>query len=76
MAHSSAALWVMAELNMIDPESIFEDQEGNQMVFTGKSFQVYSTEVDETEQYVGLCLGDEWTYVGSVAAKTEEVTNE
>ncbi|WZK93423.1 hypothetical protein [Bacillus phage BvP] len=66
----------MAELNMIDPESIFEDQEGNQMVFTGKSFQVYSTEVDETEQYVGLCLGDEWAYVGSVATKTEEVTNE
>ncbi|WCS69023.1 hypothetical protein Goe17_01640 [Bacillus phage vB_BsuM-Goe17] len=76
MTHSSAALWVMAELNMIDPESIFEDQEGNQMVFTGKSFQVYSTEVDETEQYVGLCLGDEWTYVGSVPTKAEETIHE
>ncbi|AYJ76026.1 hypothetical protein BSP14_151 [Bacillus phage BSP14] len=66
----------MAELNMIDPESIFEDQEGNQMVFTGKSFQVYSTGVDETEQYVGLCLGDEWTYVGSVPTKAEEAIHE
>ncbi len=50
-------LWQLAENGTLQKGTIIEDQSGNQMIFTGKSFQVYYTDSDK---YVGFCVGDQW----------------
>lgn len=58
-------LWELAELGKIPKNGLFEDEEGNQMIWTGKSFQgIYREENIEQEQYVGMCLDDTWEYIG------------
>lgn len=59
---SNIELWSKAESGDLTVGSIFEDQEGNQIIFTGKSFQIYYTELEN--RYVGLCVGDIWDFVG------------
>ena len=62
--YTNSQLWGMAEQNNIEKGSIFEDREGNQIIFTGKSFQLYYSDSDETEVYIGMCVGDTWEFIG------------
>lgn len=38
---TNAELWLSAERGEIIRYSVFEDMKGNQIIFTGHSFQVY-----------------------------------
>lgn len=53
-------LWKQAEKGELEHGTIFEDEDGNQIIFTGHSFQVYYTENNTEERYVGLSVGDRW----------------
>jgi len=53
----------MVEINRIPKGAVIEDQDGNQLIFTGKSFQIYYTEINTDEKYVGFCKGDIWEIV-------------
>jgi hypothetical protein len=64
MEFSNWELWQMAEDGVIERNEVFEDREGNQIIFTGKSFQTYYTDASKEEKYVGMCLGDSWKSVG------------
>ena len=59
--HSNCEIWKMAECGEITEGEVIEDQEGNQLVFTGKSFQPIE---DSEDRYVGMCVGDVWRRVG------------
>jgi len=58
-------LWERAKLGYIKNNDIFEDQEGNQIIYTGISFQVWYTSLVESEIYIGLCKNDLWEYIGN-----------
>jgi len=61
---SSLDLWRGVESDLWEKNDFFEDQDGNQIIWTGESFQVtYSTE--SNSKYVGLCKDDQWKYVGN-----------
>jgi len=61
---SSLDLWIGVESGIWEKNDFFEDQDGNQIIWTGESFQVtYSTE--SNSKYVGLCRYDKWKYVGN-----------
>lgn len=70
-------LWKLAECEEIKINSVFEDQEGNQIIYTGVAFQVYYTEANETDYYVGLCKGDKWRFINVLteADIEDEVTD-
>lgn len=59
----NAELWKQAENGEIEQWSIFKDQCGNEIIWTGRSFQAYTDEA-EPDVYVGMCLGDKWEFVG------------
>lgn len=63
--YTNSQLWAMAEQNKIGKRSVFEDSEGNQIIFTGKSFQLYYSDHDETKEYIGMCVGDTWEFIGT-----------
>lgn len=58
---SNIELWMLAEQGKIKQWSIFRDEEGNEIIWTGKSFQAYT---ENDDKYIGMCLGDKWYYVG------------
>ena len=60
--YSNAELWVIAEWGGFEAETVFEDREGNRIVFTGKSFQPIE---DSEDRYVGMCVGDIWKIIGT-----------
>lgn len=62
--YSCTELWYLAEKGHILSTSVFEDQEGNQIVFTGVSFQLYYSDTDKNRKYIGMCVGDQWEYIG------------
>ena len=62
--YSCTELWYLAENGKIPNEAVFEDQEDNQIVFSDKSFQIYYSDKDESEYYIGMCVGDQWEYIG------------
>lgn len=70
--YTNSELWQMVEENKVEKWSVFEDTEGNQIIFTGKSFQLYYSEIDESKKYIGMCLGDLWEFIGV----EEELINE
>lgn len=57
---SNIELWTLAEQGKIAQWSVFKDNDGNEIIWTGKSFQAY-TELDE--KFTGMCLGDEWEFI-------------
>lgn len=58
---SNSEMWMLVEQDKVVQWSVFKDDEGNNIIWTGKSFQAY----DEIEnKYVGMCLGDTWEFVG------------
>lgn len=59
---SNMQLWQLAEIGDIPINGVFEDKEGNQILWTGKSFQVHYSSA--SDKYVGMCLGDTWEYIG------------
>lgn len=59
----NSELWLLAEENKINKGDVFIDEEGNEIIFTGTSFQVYFTEKDQRYQFVGLCLNDKWRFL-------------
>ena len=61
--YNNYELWNMVEINRIPKGAVIEDQDGNQLIFTGKSFQIYYTNADLDEKYVGFCKGDIWRIV-------------
>jgi len=61
--YNNSNLYSMVDRNMLPKNTIIEDKEGNQLIFTGKSFQVYYTEINLDEKYVGFCKGDIWRIV-------------
>lgn len=61
----------LAEDGVIKQNSLYRDQEGSVMIYTGKSFKVYETEFDC--KYVGLCVGDEWEFVGIAEDDQESI---
>ena len=61
--YNNSELWRMVDRNIIPKGAIIEDQEGNQLIFTGKSFQLYYTDIDLDKKYVGFCKGDKWNIV-------------
>lgn len=61
---TNAELWKAAENGEFSKGQVFKDQDGNEIIFTGNAFQVYYTEENEEEKYVGLCVGDNWKYTG------------
>lgn len=63
--YSNFDLWKMAEQQKVVSGDVFEDQEGNQIIYTGTSFQVYFTDADTDKQYVGLCVKDRWKFQGN-----------
>lgn len=58
----NSELWKHAEEGKVNKGDIFIDNEGNEMIFTGKAFQVYFTEKDDRYEYIGMCLNDNWTF--------------
>jgi len=60
---NNSELWNMVEENNLPKGIIIEDQNGSQLIFTGKSFQIYYTDINTDEKYVGLCKGDKWFIV-------------
>lgn len=58
----NSELWKLTEDGKVKKGDVFSDKEGNEIIFTGKSFQVYFTEQDDRYYYVGMCLEDEWTF--------------
>lgn len=60
--YTNMQLWKLAEDGEIELNSVFEDSEGNQIIFTGKSFQVYYSNTEN--KYVGMCVGDIWEFTG------------
>lgn len=62
---SPSQLWTALESGAFPPNSLFRDQEGNIFIFyKGTSLQVHETDLDESEIYVGLCVGDKLEYIG------------
>ena len=61
----------LAEEGKVKQHSLYRDQEGNIMIYWGKSFQVYESEFLR-EMYVGLCVGDEWEFIGIQSDEEEE----
>lgn len=58
-------LWIALESGEFQPNSLFSDQDGNIFIFyNGKSLQVHETDLDESEIYVGLCVGDKLEFIG------------
>lgn len=55
----SSELMLLAEEGSIKVGSVFRDQEGNDFVFTGRTFQ--PIEEPDPERYYGLCTDDVWT---------------
>lgn len=64
MKYKNSDLWLMAEKGELLKGTVVEDQDGNQMIYNGISFQTYYTEEDLEQYYIGFCLGDEWRIVG------------
>jgi len=64
MKYNNSELWEIAEDGELQNGTIIEDQDGNKLIFIGKSFQIYYTYADLDEKYVGFCVGDEWEIVG------------
>ena len=60
---NNSELWNMVEENNLSKGTIIEDQDGNKLIFTGISFQIYYTYADLDEKYVGFCKGDIWRIV-------------
>lgn len=58
----NSELWKLAEDESLNKGDIFKDDEGNEIIFTGKAFQVYYTEKDERYEFVGMCLNDNWKF--------------
>lgn len=58
----NSKLWKLAQKGKINTGDVYTDQEGNQLMYTGNSFQLYYTKIDITKRYVGMCLNDTWTY--------------
>ena len=62
---SNVEMWTTAVNGSFLDESVFEDQEGNRIVWTGCSFQGIYTETDEeNEKYIGMTKGDLWKFIG------------
>jgi len=61
--YNNSELWRMVDRNLIPKGAIIEDQEGNQLIFTGKSFQLYYTDNNLDKEYVGFCKGDKWNII-------------
>jgi hypothetical protein len=58
---NNAELWALAEQGQIEQWSLFADQSGTEITWTGRSFQ----SVEKIDgMYVGMCLGDNWTLIG------------
>ena len=58
----NSELWKLAEEGRINQGDIFVDQERNELIFTGKSFQLHFTTKNERYEYVGMCVSDTWKY--------------
>jgi hypothetical protein len=61
--YSNSELWNMVERDILPKGAIIQDHEGNQMIFTGVSFQIYFTEKDITKTYIGFCKGENWRII-------------
>jgi hypothetical protein len=59
---TNSELWKLAENKKINKGDVFIDKEGNEIIFTGRAFQVYFTEKDDRYEYVGMCLEDDWKF--------------
>lgn len=59
----NSELWKLAEEGQVNKGDIYSDSEGNELIFTGKAFQVYFTEKDDRYEYVGMCLHDSWSFL-------------
>jgi len=70
---NNSELWDIMEKDFLPKGTIIEDQDGNQLIFTGKSFQIYYTDINTDEQYVGLCKGDKWFIVDIDESELEEL---
>ena len=62
---TNSQLWKCAEKGYLKDYSIFEDSENNKIIWTGKSFQVYSSDFDTSERYIGMCKDDIWEYISN-----------
>lgn len=56
-------LWRMVESDILPKGTIIEDQDKNQMIFTGKAFQIYYSKLDDNEKFIGFCKGDLWEII-------------
>lgn len=63
--YSTFELWQGIEDGIVKDGDVFQDQEGNQFIFTGHSLQVYYTEKNEIKLYVGMCKGDLYLFLGN-----------
>lgn len=72
----NSALWKLAEEGSVSKGDIFIDEEGNELIYTGKAFQVYFSEKDSRYEYIGMCLNDNWTFLRNDIHELEMQANE
>jgi hypothetical protein len=55
-------LWVLAENGKVKKGDIFVSSDGNEFIFTGKSFKLYFTEEDVRYAFAGMNIDETWTF--------------
>jgi hypothetical protein len=65
----SSELIKMAEDGLIDAGRIVTDQNKNEFVFTGKSFQLLDEEKANPEKYYGLCVDNDWEITDEIMSE-------
>ncbi|MGG1650469.1 hypothetical protein ABHN03_16900 [Paenibacillus sp. NRS-1775] len=56
--YTNAELWEIVDNSSFPIGMIIVDQEGNEFIYCGKSFQLYSEHDDN--KFRGFCKGDKW----------------
>ena len=68
----SSEIMRMAECGFIEKGRIVRDQDGNDFIFTGKTFQLYNTEAFNVDKYFGLAINDDWEITEFVYTERED----
>jgi hypothetical protein len=58
----NSELWALAEEGKINKGDIYVDQDENEIIFTGRSFQTFFTNKYDEYELVGMCIGDTWKF--------------
>jgi hypothetical protein len=59
--YTNSELWNLIDNESIPKGLIIKDKVGNELIFTGKCFQLYIEDIEKTHEYIGFCKGDLWS---------------